>query len=268
MQSEETGEFKQVGSSCLIDFLGHTDPHAIAEYAEMIAIFDEDYSKDESFYLSAGMVPKYVSLKRFLAKVSASIRHDGWTSKKTVYERGGYATSNSAYSACFAIAKDSDYITTIKNDWDIAEKTIEWVLGHADNADNNDYMHNLVVVFAEEYISRQHSGIAASAVYSYQREKATKETGKESNFVGEIKKRQTFTLNWVNTFSFETQYGVNHINKFLDDEGNTIIWKTGTRDFSCMDETRFSGVATVKEHSVYRGKKQTLITRAKLESVQ
>ena len=33
----QAGEWRQVGSSCLVDFFGHEDPHQLAAYAEMLA---------------------------------------------------------------------------------------------------------------------------------------------------------------------------------------------------------------------------------------
>lgn len=102
-------------------------------------------------------------------------------------------------------------------------------------------------------------------------------------YVGNIKDRLTLELTLVGEYSYETNYsyygGIGHIYTMKDDEGNTFVWKTSNflevpyegnekrwddnEQFIKKGE-RFKLIGTVKEHSEYRGVKQTVLTRCKV----
>jgi hypothetical protein len=84
----------------------------------------------------------------------------------------------------------------------------------------------------------------------------------ESKPVGEVGKRlRGVTATLVRSASFDTMYGTKWVETFRTDAGETIVWKT-TSPF-CRLGARVTFDATVKEHSEYRGEKQTVIARAK-----
>ena len=84
-----------------------------------------------------------------------------------------------------------------------------------------------------------------------------------SEWIGEVGKRITFTVSLVRVHSFQNYYGISNVYNFKDEAGNEITW------FSKVDLQKdigdvFKLTATVKDHSEYNGRKQTIITRAKL----
>ena len=90
---------------------------------------------------------------------------------------------------------------------------------------------------------------------------------KESEYIGNIKDKLEIeaTLKfWVN---FETMYGLQTLYSFVDDQGNIIVWKTANW-LDLEKETRVILRGTVKDHNEYKGEKQTILTRCKVEVVK
>ena len=92
----------------------------------------------------------------------------------------------------------------------------------------------------------------------------------ELGYVGEEGERSLFAnLTYEDVFTVDTAYGDLDIMKFRDPDGNLLVWKTSSAvwkpgaDRVLLDiGDTVDMVATVKEHSEYRGEKQTVVTRA------
>jgi len=96
-------------------------------------------------------------------------------------------------------------------------------------------------------------------------------------YVGEPKKRFDFTLTLASDHEFEGYYGLTHVYEFADEDGNCIVWMTGN-PIECYDEESDQWVyaevgdkiemkATVKEHKEYKGIKQTMVNRPKINRI-
>lgn len=88
-----------------------------------------------------------------------------------------------------------------------------------------------------------------------------------SEFVGEKGKRLELSLTCKRIGSFETRYSyygeTQYVFTFTDEAGNLFVWKTSSPpDIEEGMELRLKG--TVKDHSLYKGEKQTVLTRCKL----
>ena len=88
-------------------------------------------------------------------------------------------------------------------------------------------------------------------------------TSEHVGVVGE-KLYKKLTLKSIFTFvSHFSYYGeLNAIYKFEDENGNVYIWKTSCKDLEEGEVYKLSGI--VKEHSEYKGEKQTVLTRCKI----
>jgi hypothetical protein len=80
-----------------------------------------------------------------------------------------------------------------------------------------------------------------------------------SNHIGTVGERREFSLTVEKVFSFETAYGFTYINICRDSDGNVVVYK-GSNGW---DKGEIKVKATVKEHSVREGVKQTIIARPK-----
>jgi hypothetical protein len=81
-------------------------------------------------------------------------------------------------------------------------------------------------------------------------------------YVGTVGQRELFeNLTCVRCSAIDTDFGTLYINAFNDQNGNVLVWKTGSVNFAEGDKVTLIG--TVKEHSDYRGTKQTILSRCK-----
>jgi hypothetical protein len=248
------GEYKQVGSTCLKDFLGHGDPLAIAELAENIANIEHVVSE---FYYDENTTSDYVELSEYMSYVAMSVRLHGWESRSKAI---GVPTADMAMLAMYP-GKYTEKVYPTEQDCKEATATIDYI---RNVEDNGEYFHNLSVIFSQDYISiRNHLGYAASAIIAYQKyvEQKARVDSSKSEYQGEIKKRQEWTLTVTRIFSYESAYGVCHTTLMQDDAGNEFVWKTGK---ALEQGQTYTGKATVKEHKEYRGIKQTVLTCCKL----
>ena len=62
---------------------------------------------------------------------------------------------------------------------------------------------------------------------------------------------------------YDTMYGTTWVYTFKDDEGHILVWKTSVyKELEFDQQAHIKG--TIKEHSEYRGIKQTVLTRCKV----
>lgn len=87
----------------------------------------------------------------------------------------------------------------------------------------------------------------------------------ETSYVGQIGEHVELTLKMVKLFTYQTTFGTTCIYKFIDVDGNVLIWKTGYQELE-QDKT-YTVRGTVKEHGEYNGDKQTVLTRCKYMEV-
>ena len=84
-------------------------------------------------------------------------------------------------------------------------------------------------------------------------------------YIGTVGERREFVCKLVGHFTYDTYYTysgeVNHIYKFEDENGDIVVWKTSS--YLDDEKTEYRFTATVKEHSEYKGEKQTVVNRPK-----
>jgi hypothetical protein len=85
-----------------------------------------------------------------------------------------------------------------------------------------------------------------------------------SEWVGTVGEKITVTASFKYTASYDTKFGITYIHKFVTEKGEVLVWKTGTYSVHCEEDEQVEITATVKEHSEYKGKKQTDLIRCKI----
>lgn len=85
-------------------------------------------------------------------------------------------------------------------------------------------------------------------------------------FVGTVGEKITLTLKVVHIVELDSSFGTVYINICEDANNNTIIYKGNAKGFPEKGETA-TITATVKEHGVRNGVKQTVIQRPKLATL-
>ena len=275
----ETGTWKQVGRSCLADFLRTTSPQAIAEWAEIIAALDSDisaYEDDFSDGEGGGGRKLYFGVQRLLAQVRCIVRQDGWCSRGEA--RNSFipklATVDQAllwFNPKFVDQQREavrDKYTPSAADDDDASAAIVWAQSLAADV-ANDYLWNIRVVAHKEYVDARAAGLAGSIISAHnrhlERELARKyESQNPSEYFGTPEARETFRLTVVGKRETEGDYGLTTMVRFKQEGTNNtaIWWASGSPAFELELDQTYTLTARVKKHELYRGEhKQTVITR-------
>lgn len=83
-----------------------------------------------------------------------------------------------------------------------------------------------------------------------------------SEYIGKEGDKLELEVTHKHTGSYDTFYGTTYIHSFEDADGNILVWKTSAYGGFEKDQLKIKG--TVKEHSEYRGVKQTVLTRCRV----
>lgn len=85
-----------------------------------------------------------------------------------------------------------------------------------------------------------------------------------SQYVGSVGEKLTITATYTHRAWFDSKYGTTYIHNFTTDDGSLLVWKTSVGNIGFADGERVKITATVKEHSEYKGEKQTALRRCKI----
>lgn len=292
----DDGRYVQVGSTCLRDFLGSNEVAAVAARAELLALAVSVASDDaEGGGTGGGTGGAERLLSDFLAIAAWVVRTSGWVSKTAARERNCSASATAAIAWKLLVdAKEYSEAQCEPSDEDeaLAEDAAVWAESITDDVADN-YLHNLRAVARTGLVSDRTAGIAASTIVAYQRHigqvrlEATRAAARlVATYVGNVGDKVAFGLvkkgkrNGVSvsndepvvlefTTGYETSYGYTTILKFRTGDGNILLWKATSDPGISREDVgkRFTVAGTIKEHSEYKGEKQTILTRCKVTAV-
>lgn len=248
-----------VGRSCLRDFLGIDDPKSIVNRAQF---FEElRYIEEEEMLGSFGTYG-YFDLNEVLLISAGYIRKMGYISRAKQEETGYETTGQSVLGTILGLIGYEIETTNIDRNW--AMKTKEYF--RAASEFDNQYMENIRVLMKQDLVKKDHVALIASSVITVQRALAPKEEIKESNFVGSEKERLKgleLALEKV-IFLGHGSFGPSYLHLMKDACGNVFSWITGNK-IEVAEGSSLKMDATVKQHKLYNGIKQTVLTRAKIK---
>jgi len=264
---KEGGEYKEVGSNCLKDFLGHRSAESLILFYTYLREIAED-----TWEPGSGPSISYESLVDLLAFTARVIEREGYF--KADSEK---ATSGVIFSLFVPVqgskarAEQNDlrehYEPTVRNR-ETAAKAIEWVRV---STDPSNYMHNLRTLMAEDDVPLTKLGFLVSSVQAYLKEmglavQRAAKIEKSNLHVGTIGERSEFTLMLTRIREVNSSFGVTTIHAFEDEAGNAFTWFASARDLSATQDYNefFKVKATVKKHDEYQGRNQTVLTRVVL----
>ncbi|MCP4878347.1 MAG: hypothetical protein GY896_23075 [Gammaproteobacteria bacterium] len=271
---DEQGEYKQVGRTCIADYLGHKDALNIARAYQYLAQFVGSLrDEDSGYYRSA---PSIWALDDCLAFTAALVRLDGWAPRSAGTD--GAATADQAWNW---FLQNFEPIKTkrgsihppevIEKDTELAAKALAWLDVQDPTKAKSDYLYNVQAITKAGTVTRRTIGLAASIIGTYKRvverelryarERKEKYNGKPSEWVGEVKKRiKGLEIEVFGTYEAQGDYGVYTRVVFKDAEGNEFVWfASGYTDLEAGQKYIID--ATVKKHNEFKGKKQTQVNR-------
>lgn len=266
IRNTETGEFKQVGKSCLKDFTNGLSAEAVVQY---ISWFDELIKGETP---SGSSFPVYYKVETVVQLAVEAVNLYGYQKAVSPYEEGYYRQSTKEVvidmlsgGRYAKVHEDKEFNTNREGNVEKAAEVLRFV---ASMETEFGYVSNLKTLCSGEYCQSRDLGIVVSAVACYNREMARKEKQEiekkkaaKSSWVGTVGERVTLTSAEAKLLtSWDTMYGVTFMYQFTDEAGNIYIWKTG----NTIEETRVSLKGTVKAHGEFNGIKQTELTRCRI----
>lgn len=283
----EDGSYKQVGRQCLRDFLG-IDPEAMLRWVTFVR--DLSGGADEDYFADGGRAVYRTGIEYFLAVTSLLVRRQGWVSRSVARERGEQgspvrATADDAMEYIFGTGRiAAEFRKEVGDPTEFdnrrAAEALAWVRGMADAKGLSEYLYNLVTVTKGDTVEIANFGLLASAIAAFQRaqekaeQRARENAGRTpSQFVGEVGKREVFTVTVKSVKTYDGDFGVRTMVRFEDAAGNTLVWWTGEvgvvynehgvgTDQSEFEEGQtYTVKATVKKHENYKGFNQTVVSR-------
>jgi hypothetical protein len=270
----ETGEHKQVGSTCVKDFFNGNDPKGFMFYASflfshLVETWDNESEGSGGFRTGGGF-----PFLEVLNTTAAVVKKFGFTSKKAAWDYGYQSTADRVWDNLCPYPKMSadEFAPANEADLELAKKTLEYFTNV--DAGNNDYLLNIKKIISLGYVPYKYMGFAASMVSSYQRAvekdaiyKAKKKMGENSNWVGEIGERlRNVEVKVLSTRDIETDFGCSTLYTFQDADMN--LYKTfysgHTWEADVDDVILITG--TVKKHEDFRGTKSTMLNRVAISA--
>ena len=263
LQNEDTGEYKQVGRTCIRDFIG-IDPARIAEQAERYvkALGLLDDAREPRW----GGINDHrdICLPTYLSYVSMVIRECGWISGREAYEdRSKVSSASQACDEMFV----SGRVPSIPSaeDKELAVTAMDYILTLEPK---NDFLHNLITITKQSYLDWKATGLAAAIMFVYNRhleEEAKREAAADlskSEHVGTLKERLEMDVKVIGKRWVEGYYGSSALIRMLDANDNLFVtFASGSfgDNINIGDQLVIRG--TVKKHDDFKGVKQTILNR-------
>ena len=258
-----TQEFKQVGKQCLRDYTGNKDILAIASLLENLLRVKEEYefnsgnSRREDVY----------SISCFLTITLACIRAFTYVSSKEARESYESKTATKDHVLRFLNLQgkplnqyEQEFCSEVNKFIYAEDQTkIDAIIEHfqfdgIDPDTLNDYQYNCYATCQSGIVFAKTAGIAVSMVASYEKELNTKRMNElkgNSSFLCEIPEKskdiKTFvraTVEVINSFSFNTQYGA-IFNVFMLVKEARLVTTTGKGKKAVITETDLNGANKV-----------------------
>jgi hypothetical protein len=249
------GDFRQVGSTCINDFLGGNALPAFNLYKS----FDEkikELGEFESFNSSCVM---HIPVLSCLAAAASAIRRFGFV-KKTGYEGEGELPNSLRVEAFLLDRKGSNSLEIEERDDEKAVLVREWLVNH--DGYQNDYLQKLIDLAAATNVGVRNIGILTSAIAAYDREQEQKIVRGDSKHLGTVGEKITVEAELVSTKTLPGfGYGSPTLYTFRDGDGNILKWITQ----NLLDiDGKVVLTGKIKSHGEWNGVLETQLTRCKV----
>lgn len=237
---DKSGEYRQVGSSCLNDYTGY-DSLKIAEMCSHITALLQCVPEDDEEFMEHLDDLEWDDLKCVSNKMYQLLLDKGYNRENPFMGLSDYIYDKDLEP------KIEELLSVINTDW---------------YDDNSDYCHNIKVLLQVQLIESKHWKMLMSYLWSamlYLDKKNVK-----NDWLGKIGDRITFTCKsvkvlWSNYNSYASTWHndvYDYTYRIITSEGYVIIWSTG-KEIKSEDIIK----ATIKSLDTYKEEKQTVVTR-------
>lgn len=271
VRNDETGEIKNVGSTCIKDFLGWTGSFVFISE-------DEVTTQAEGF---AGSGERTFSVDTVLAYAYAATRafgfvsttaYDGSSTRNRVALGLGLYRPNKKEEADLALLREYAAEAGEK------AKTIRDFIASDAFDGQSTYVGNLKACVAADAITIRQFGILVSAPQAYTRflETEAERTAREarwaaekaattaSDYIAEVGTKKVRVEGTISAIRYiDGDYGTTVLYTITTPEGNLVKWFASREALGEKEGVEVAIEGTVKAHDEYKGTKSTVLTRCK-----
>lgn len=269
LRNDATGQYKQVGRNCLVDYFG-SDALMYADRAQYIIDLIHQCEGATGGLGSGGK--QYFALEDYLAHTAEVIAHEGWISRTVAREQDKIATADIAFRHMTDPRHKHRLYDKVSLESETLARAAEEWCGNIEGEDVSEYIHNIRLIARSGVVTARTIGMAASIVSSYQRELVSREkreraaSKRPSEYVGTVGEDIEVSLLVEKILPFDSlDYGRSYLHIMSDALGNGFTWFTKSLD---LDEGKtYTLRGKVKEHKLYQNNpkyaavKQTCLTR-------
>lgn len=270
VRNEATDEMRQVGSSCIKNFLGwKTMP---------VFLSDEDVEVERN--PNPGVGERRYSTKTVLAVAWSCIKATGGYQRSS--DGGGTARQVRTVLNPFTKA-DNEFAEEIRpfvaDSEEMAEKVRAFILSD-DFAGDSEYVRNLKVIANADSVSPKNFGFLVSAPQAWARHQertlfAQRERAETRNeHYGQVGEKvrlqvQVKGVNWGRPTYYGGVEQISTIYTLISTEGHVFKWFSSSEALGDEpSDTLYTITGTIKAHDEYEGRKQTRITRCRVVDEQ
>jgi hypothetical protein len=266
VRNVESGETKNVGTTCIKDFLG---------WDANVVFFAEGDSALAPEQGGSHFSPEF-TLETVLAYAHAATRAFGWVRSGSFSGRSTADWVRMGLGFWKISAKDAADMAKMREFAGEAEAAVAEVISFvlSDNfAGRSTYVENLKAVFEGGIVGVNQIGLVASAPQALVRFKESKvereaaatvqEAAKASEFVGTVGDKIQFNATITSIRYVESGFGTTVLYTMQGTDGNHYKWFASREALGDKDGIEVHLQGTVKKHDEYRGVKSTVVTRCK-----
>ena len=250
---DASGRYKQVGKTCLKDYCG-IDPKMIAAAQEVEDLILNDYDIDDYDFIGNG--EHAYDVLDVIAKAN------------DIVKKYGYVKSIEDESTKSRLYIEIDNRTEPTEESKALALKMKDVYSQMDYSELTEFQRNVKTIIEAGYTRSNNFGYLAYAPVDFkkmmqkqEREQLASEAKAQSQYIGNVGEKITGEIKNAQLMtSWQTVYGWTHLYKFVTTDGNTLVWYASR----CIDGEPKKITGTVKDHKMYDGEKQTVLTRCKV----
>jgi len=273
IQNKLTGQYKHIGSACLKDFLGHQNPHHIAKWFTYITDFNELVDELNNNHVN---FVEFIPVNDILKISTFMISKYGYVSNSKAAKVNMDCDDNEIIPTSDHVLEYLYNPKIVKKCDDIPNQTeiINAAINNVKTMDqNSDYVKTLNSILEEKFVKARHIGYVVSIIGVYlnkiEKEKEITEN-KLNEWFGEIKKRIDHQVKIISISTYDTEWGIAYRIKMIDDKGRLFVWFASNLPYDefgqvmLIEDQSYILKMTIKNHSEYKGRKQTIVNRCKI----
>ena len=270
LSNVSTGEVKQVGSTCVSDFLGEQqrDPDKISALFERFVDLGLDFDYDPDKEVAAGRVTDIgFSPVDLMAATLKIVEEDGGYLSADKANIGSCLSTGDRLQAAFWAAKPI-VVTPGVAHIDQAKQAVAWLKDQ--KTVDSLWLRNIAFLADREAITCKNAPLFGSGFVAWNRElqKQLRTERGAGDWIGEAGAKVATVATLERRGSYDNAYGTVAVLSFRDEEGNGMVWKTQSPPQGLMLGSTYHIAATVKAHGEYKGDKQTEVIRAKVAELE